>query len=272
VIAATAASRTADPTRERVPTNARWTRWRVARLPATRLYPGSGRLSATAPKISNPAVAAAREQTSPAADAAIGPSAALVGSSPRLASERRCGARSCALSCDDGASAFVRRESVTEQAADQSRGCERQMPAPTRAPTCRAMLQRASRRICACWGASRLTVCRIGSCCDNSVARFLDVNLNGCWDFPETRPTSNHDGPSRRSSAAKGCSRGGTTGRNGTSVLPPPTFAGSAALGRRAGWRRSAAVTRAVGWALVSGCRWGRSASRNHLQHIVLGS
>ena len=159
------------------------------------LYPGSGRLSATPPEISNPAIAAGREQTSPAADAAIGRSAALVGSSPRRASERRCATRSCALSCDDGASAFVWRESRTEQAADQPRGCERQMPAPTRAPTCQAMLQRASRRTSACWGTSRLTVCRIGNCCDSSVARFRDGNLNGNWDFPETPATSDHDRP-----------------------------------------------------------------------------
>ena len=141
------------------PHQRRWTRWRVARLPVTRLYPGSGRLSATAPEISNPAVAAAREQTSPAADAATGRPSALPGPSARRAPEHRCATRSCAPSCDDGAFAFVRRQSLTEQAADQPRGCEHQTPAPTRAPTCRAMLQRASRRKCACWGTSRLTVC-----------------------------------------------------------------------------------------------------------------
>jgi hypothetical protein len=165
-----------------------WTRQHSAGLLATRLYPGSGRLSATPPEISNPVIAAAREQTSPEADAATGRSSALAGSSPRRAPGRRCATRSCALSCGDGAFAFVWRESRTEQAADQPRGCERQMPAPTRAPTCRATLQRASRRICACWRTSRLTVCRIGNCCDNSVARFRVGNLNGCWDFPEPRP------------------------------------------------------------------------------------
>lgn len=100
-------------------------------------------------------VAAARVQTSPEADAVPGRSSALVGSSPRRAPDDADAKRSCALSCDGAA--FVWRESQPAQAADQPRGCEQRMPAPARAPTCQATLQRASRRTSGCGGSSRLT-------------------------------------------------------------------------------------------------------------------
>jgi len=109
----------------------RWTP--VARGPSASdagSFPVAGGYRPPRPRSTNPAVAAAREQTSPAADAATGRPSALPGPSARRAPEHQCATRSCAPSCDDGAFAFVRRQSRTEQAADQPRGCEQQTPAP----------------------------------------------------------------------------------------------------------------------------------------------
>ena len=173
-----------------------WTRLAPGRPPATRLFPGGGAaISRPATEISNPAVAAAREQTSPEADAANGRPSALAGSSLGRAPERRCAPRSCALSCDGGAAAFVRRESRPDQAADQRHGCERQMPGPAQAPSCQATLQRASRRISGCGGTSRLTSVELVTAATASSRDSATRNLSGCGDFPERPPTSNHDGP-----------------------------------------------------------------------------
>ena len=128
------------------------------RVPAGGSFPVAGGYRPPRPEITGPAVAAVRERTCPEADAATGwPSAPAGPWSAHRGSEPGCATRSRVLSRDGGVFAFVRRESPAEQAADQRRGCERQMPAPARAPRCRATLLRASRRTCACGGTSRLT-------------------------------------------------------------------------------------------------------------------